>query len=60
MDTKGLLKEVRKEITKLRKMETLLSGGKSSGRKLSAKARKKIADGQRRRWAKAKAAKEKA
>jgi hypothetical protein len=63
MDTQHLLEEVRKEISRLQKVEALLEGsssprkGKGKGkRKLSAAARKKIGDAQRARWAKVKKA----
>jgi type II secretory pathway predicted ATPase ExeA len=62
MDTPKLLKEVKKEIKRLQKIAKLLgegSGKSTSGRKLSAAARKKIADGQKKRWAKVRAEKAK-
>jgi hypothetical protein len=63
MDTPKLLKEVRKEIKRLQKIAKLLgdgSGKSTSGRTLSKAARKKIADGQKKRWAKVRAEKPKA
>jgi hypothetical protein len=62
MDTTALLKEVRKEITRLEKIATLLGAKSSSGkgkkkRKLSKAAREKISAAQTARWAKVRAGK---
>jgi hypothetical protein len=62
MNTANLLKEVRKEVKRLQKIAKLLgegNGKSTSGRKLSKAARKKIADGQKKRWAKVRAEKAK-
>jgi hypothetical protein len=61
MDTKQLLTAIDDEIEKLTYVRSLLTGSKSSGvapkrKPLSAAAREKIGDAQRRRWAKAKKA----
>jgi hypothetical protein len=53
MDTKLLLKEVKKEIARLEKVAKLLGAKGTGKRKMSAKARKAIGDAQRARWAKA-------
>jgi hypothetical protein len=60
MDSAKMLAEVRAEIERLQKVAALLEGrdGASASRrgrrKLSAEARAKIAEAQRKRWAKAK------
>jgi len=58
MDTKQILTELDKEIALLTQIRALLTGTKSAPKRrpLSAEARKRIADAQRKRWAKAKKA----
>jgi hypothetical protein len=64
MDTKLILDELDAEITRLQRVRDLLSGGGVGNSRvdapkrkpLSAAARKRIGDAQRKRWAKAKKA----
>ena len=62
MEIKQIIAEIEKEITRLQTARALLSGSShgvgvaSKRRKLSAEARKKIADAQKKRWAKARKA----
>lgn len=60
MNTQQMLEEVQKEIKRLQEIERLLEDESSTGtgkRKLTKAAREKIAAGQRKRWAKVRAAK---
>lgn len=67
MDTAAVLSSIDAEITKLQQARAVLAGGvkgkpvaapkKTAKRRLSAEARKRIADAQRKRWAAAKAKK---
>jgi hypothetical protein len=59
METKQILIELDNEIEKLTYVRSLLAGSNSTERvtkrrKMSAEARERIADAQRKRWAKAK------
>jgi hypothetical protein len=62
METRQIIAELDKEITLLQTVRALLSGSSnkvrvtSKRRTLSPEARKKIADAQKKRWAKAKKA----
>ena len=62
METRKIIAELDKEITLLQTVRALLSGSSnkvrvtSKRRTLSPEARKKIADAQKKRWAKAKKA----
>lgn len=62
MEIKQIISELDKEITRLQSVRALLSGGlsgvriASKRRTLSVEARKKIADAQKKRWAKARKA----
>ena len=68
METTALIAAIEDEIARLTKARNLLSGRESvivrssapKRRKLSAEARKRIADAQRRRWAAQKSAQKKA
>jgi hypothetical protein len=62
MEIKQIIAELEKEITRLQSARALLSGSShgvgvaSKRRTLSAEARKKIADAQKKRWAKSRKA----
>lgn len=61
MGLKGVIQAIEQEMEKLNHVLHLLTGGKTKGKrtrhKMSAAGRKRIAAGQRKRWAKVKAGK---